>query len=76
MAKTISSADDPDYPPHLAAFDPTIHCCRKAWAAECAEWLLDAGGAPFGRTAGGQARRLPLLQRMVGQGPLACNHDD
>jgi len=65
--------EQPELPDHLRSYDPERWCCERRWEAACAEWLLDHGGSPFGRCAGGTARRLPLLQRMVGTGPLTCN---
>jgi hypothetical protein len=65
-------AEPPKWPPHLKTFNPESWCCVRRWEAARAHWWHDAGGAPFGRTQSGRARRLPFLQLMVGKGPLVC----
>jgi hypothetical protein len=59
----------PDWPTNLEAYDPAVWSCVHRWESARAHWWYDNGGAPFGRTASGLARRLPFIQEMVGQGP-------
>lgn len=72
MANYRDVDPEPKWPAHLKTFTPGDWCCQRRWEAARAHWWFDHGGAPFGRTQSGQARQLPFLQQMVGQGPLVC----